>query len=555
MTTFRDLAQLGERLAATKKKLEHSALIGAFLKDLAPDELAPAARLIIGRVLPESDPRIVNLSGSAIDRVLETLAGAPIHWSGSAVDFGEAVEMWFDARGWTPRPPPLELLDVYRTYEEIAGMTGPGSRERKDTRLTDLFARATPLEAKYIAKHLTREMRVGVSEGSLLDALARTTGVPGATIRRANQVAGDVGAVARAAILEGEPGLARLALQVGRPLKPMLAQSAENIAEAFEKMPMPLALEYKLDGARVQIHKHDDTVQLFSRHLSDITASLPEVADQVRRELRAHEAIIEGEVIAIDASGRARPFQILMRRVGRERGVQAMQQEIPVKLYLFDCLYRDGEVLVDRPNTQRWEVLQQIAGGIDLVPRVQAPLLAEGEAFLKQAREAGHEGLMAKQLESPYTPGERGRYWLKIKPVITLDLAIVASDWGYGRRHGWLSNQHLAARDTETGEFLEVGKTFKGLTDEEFKGLTEQLLGLRLRETRGTVWVKPQIVVEVAFNNIQRSPVYRSGMALRHARIVAMRPDKPVEEIETVQTLRELMEREGRGGGTDTERG
>jgi DNA ligase-1 len=233
-----------------------------------------------------------------------------------------------------------------------------------------------------------------------------------------------------------------------------------------------------------------------------------------------------------------------MRRVGRERDIETMQREIPVQLYLFDCLYREGEVLLDRANQERWKELKEIAGAIDLVPRLEAPSLTEGEAFLKQARAVGHEGLMAKQLASPYTPGERGKYWLKIKPVMTLDLVILASDWGYGRRHGWLSNQHLAARDAETGEFLEVGKTFKGLTDAEFKSLTEKLLTLKLRETRGTVWVKPQIVVEVAFNNIQRSPVYKSGVALRHARIVAFRPDKPVEEIETVQTLRELMERE-----------
>jgi DNA ligase 1 len=547
MTAFSDLADLGERLAATKKKLEHSSLIGEFLKKLPPDEIGPAARLIIGRVFPESDERIVNLSGSAVVRVLEMLVGAPMDWSGSAVDFGDAVDKWLSALGWTPRAPPLQLIEVYHAYEQIAETTGAGSRERKDAILLELFARATPQQAKYIAKHLTKEMRVGVSEGSLLDALARTTGLPGATIRRANQVAGDVGAVARAAILEGEPGLARLSLVLGRPIKPMLAQSAKDVTEAFDKMPQPLALEYKLDGARVQIHKQGGTVQLFSRHLSDITPSLPEVADLARRELRAVEAIVEGEVIAIDANGRARPFQVLMRRVGREREVEAKQQEIPVRLYLFDCLYHNGEPLLDRSNLGRWEALKQIAGGIDLVARVESPTRTEGEAFLKQARAAGHEGLMAKQMDSPYTPGERGRSWLKVKPVITLDLVIVASDWGYGRRHGWLSNQHLAARDAETGEFLEVGKTFKGLTDDEFKELTSNLLALRLRETGGTVWVKPQIVVEVAFNNIQRSPSYKSGVALRHARIVAFRPDKPVEESDTVQTLRETMEREEKG--------
>ncbi len=553
MSAFLDLARLGDQLAATKKKLEHSALIGAYLKHLPPDEIAPATRLLIGRVFPESDPRIVNLSGASVGRVLEALIGAPLEWSGSAVDFGDAVERWLNARQWSPHGQPLELMDVYRAYEEIAETTGAGSRQEKDARLAELFSRASAVEAKYIVKHLTKEMRVGVSEGSLLDALARTSGIAGAKIRRANQVAGDVGAVARAALVEGERGLDRLALQLGRPLKPMLAQSAETVADAFEKMAeSPFALEYKLDGARVQIHKRGDSVQLFSRHLSDITASLPEVAELARREISAREAIVEGEVIAIDANGRSRPFQILMRRVGRERDVAAMQKEIPVKLFLFDCLYRTGRVLLERANEARWSELKEIAGAIDLAPRVESPTLAQGEAFLKQARAVGHEGLMAKQLASPYTPGERGKYWLKIKPVMTLDLVIVASDWGYGRRHGWLSNQHLAARDAASGEFFEVGKTFKGLTDAEFKTLTEKLLSLKLRDTRGTVWVKPQIVVEVAFNNIQRSPVYKSRVALRHARILNFRPDKPVEEIETVQTLRELMEREESGASDES---
>ena len=544
MTAFRDLAVLGEQLAATKKKLEHSVLIGAYLTQLPPGEIAPAARLLIGRVFAENDPRIVNLSGSAVTRVLESLAGAPVQWSESAVDFGDAVERWLNSTGWTPRPPPLELLEVYNTYAELAEMTGAGSRERKDARLGELFSRATALESKYLVKHLTQEMRIGVSEGSLLDALARTTGIPGSTIRRANQVAGDVGAIAQAAIAEGASGLARLELALGRPLKPMLAQSAENVADAFEKLAAPLALEYKLDGARVQLHKQGASIRLFSRNLSDITPSLPEVVELAQREIQAQDAIVEGEVIAVDPHGRARPFQILMRRVGREREVEALREAIPVRLFLFDCLYREGRALLDRPNVERWKALQAVAGGIDLVPRVAEPTPAEGEAFLKQARTAGHEGLMAKLLASPYTPGERGKSWLKIKPVLTLDLVIVASDWGYGRRHGWLSNQHLAARDAATGEFLEVGKTFKGLTDEEFRSVTEQLLALKVRETRGTVWVKPQLVVEVAFNNIQRSPVYKSGVALRHARIVALRPDKPVTEIETIQTLRELQAQE-----------
>ncbi|OQY95392.1 MAG: hypothetical protein B6D41_06235 [Chloroflexi bacterium UTCFX4] len=545
MSLFLDLATLGEQLAATKKKLEHSALIGAYLKQVAPDEIAPASRLLIGRIFPESDPRIVNISGAALNRVLEQVVGAEIEWSGSAVDFGDAVAQWLTARKWKPQGEPLQILDVYHAYEEIAQATGSGSRTRKDALLAALFRRASIVEAKYITKQVSGEMRVGVSEGSLLDALARTTGISATTIRRANQLAGDVGAVAFAAITQGEKGLQKLGLQIGHPLKPMLAQSAETVADALEQISPPIAFEYKLDGARVQIHKRGDDVRLFSRHLSDITTSLPEIAAQARREIRAHDAILEGEVIAIDANGRTRPFQILMRRVGRERDVETMQREIPVKLFLFDCLYRDGESLLDAPNTARWNELEKIAGNIPRVPRRVIETVDDGEKFLRDARAQGHEGVMAKNLQSPYTPGERGKQWLKLKPVHTLDLIIVASEWGYGRRHGWLSNQHLAARDEMTGEFLEVGKTFKGLTDQEMKTLTPRLLELKTHQTRGTVYVQPKIVVEVAFNNVQQSPTYKSGVALRHARIVAFRTDKAPTDIETVQTLRALMEREG----------
>jgi DNA ligase-1 len=271
------------------------------------------------------------------------------------------------------------------------------------------------------------------------------------------------------------------------------------------------------------------------------------VVDQVRAQVRAHDAILEGEVIAIGTAGRARPFQILMRRVGREREIEETRAEIPVKLFLFDCLYVDGVNLLDQPNTARWQALERIAGDIPRVSRVIVATAPEGEAFLRAARAAGHEGVMAKQLASPYTPGERGKWWLKLKPVTTLDLVIVASEWGYGRRHGWLSNQHLAARDEITGEFLEVGKTFKGLTDAEFQTLTQQLLERKMRQVRSTVYVQPQVVVAVAFNNIQRSPVYKSGVALRHARIVAFRPDKAPDQADTIQTLRALMEREEQG--------
>ncbi|MCL4488397.1 MAG: ATP-dependent DNA ligase [Chloroflexi bacterium] len=548
MSTFEQLAQVGEALAGTKKKLEHAQLIAGYLQSLPEDEIAIAARLLIGDIFPGGDERTLNLSGAAIARALEQTAGTSAAFDEieSAVDFGDAVEQVLNRRAHSRKGAPLSLSDVYQTYAEIADIAGGGSREQKDARLQDLFARASPLEAKYIVKHLTKEMRVGVNEGTLLDALARTTGIEGETVRRAQQFTGDIGTVARAALVGGRADLARLGPRLGHPLKPMLAQSAKDIAEAFDKLgEPPIALEYKLDGARVQIHKHDEEVKIFSRRLSELTDSLPEVVEAARRELKARNAIVEGEVIALTPQGRPRPFQDLMRRVGRERDVAETQREIPVRLYLFDCLYVDGALLIDEPNAARWARLGSVCGAIDRVERAETSDRAVGEEFLKRAREAGHEGVMAKSLAAPYTPGERGKNWLKVKPVITLDLAIVAADWGYGRRTGWLSNVHLAARDADSGELLEVGKTFKGLTDVEFKSLTERLLALKVRETRGTVWVQPQVVVEVAFNNVQSSPRYKSRVALRFARIVRFREDKSAGEVDTVQTLRGLMQAPG----------
>ncbi|MBI5032455.1 MAG: ATP-dependent DNA ligase [Chloroflexi bacterium] len=543
MSLFYHLTDLGDALAATKKKLVHRALISEYLKTLPPDEIAIAARLLIGRVFPESDPRILNISGSAIDRALEQITGTPLDWNAieRAVDVGDAVEKWLTLRQHQVQGEPLQVLEVYQAYEAIAQDTGAGSQERKDARLRELLARATPRQAKYIVKHVVRDMRVGVGEGTLLDAIAEASKLPSPNIRRANQVTGDVGEVARIALTEGEFGLARLSIQIFVPLKPMLAQTADDVADAFAKMESKFALEYKFDGARVQIHKRGDDVRLYSRQLSDITDSLPEIVDQVRREIHAREAIIEGEVIALASDGKPLAFQEVMRRFGREREIEAMQRGVPVRLYLFDVLLSDGAIFLERPNAERWEKLQTIRGDIDAVERVVPNDVAEGERFLKQARSAGHEGLMAKNLASPYMPGERGKHWLKIKPVITLDLAIVGAEWGYGRRTGWLSNVHLAARDETTGKLVEVGRTFKGLTDAEFKSLTEKLLADKISETRGTVWVKPSIVVEVAFNNVQRSPRYPGGVALRLAHIINFRPDKSVGEIETIQRLQELM--------------
>jgi DNA ligase-1 len=335
----------------------------------------------------------------------------------------------------------------------------------------------------------------------------------------------------------------------------MLAQPAQDLAEAFEYHKGEVALEYKLDGARVQIHKDGSTVKIFTRNLSQVTSSLPEIVDEVRSHTEGEQAILEGEVIAVDGQGRPLPFQHLMRRFRRVHNVEEMAQQIPVQLFLFDVLFRDGEALVDRPYDERWRILRQINGAMIAAARSIPLDLAEGEDFAQQAYRGGHEGVMVKHLLSPYRPGVRGKSWLKVKHTLSLDLVIVAADWGYGRRHGWLSNYHLAVRDEETDVFLEVGKTFKGLTDEEFERMTQTLLALETHRTGGTVYAEPRVVVEVLFNEIQASPQYESGLALRFARISRLREDKRPRDVDTLQTLRTLFDeqfaRKGRPQGTE----
>jgi len=514
-------------------------------------------RLLIGQVFPECDGRALNLSWRAVSDVVRGLANPTeeqrTQISAQAEDTGQGIKLVLEmARPEPQQGPPLTLLEVYHTFEQIAEVEGRGSRARKGALLRGLLLRASPVEAKHIAKAVIGEMRHGVSEGIMLQAIAQAAGVKATLVRRANMLWGDLGEVAQVALTSGEEGLGSATLKLFRPLKPMVAQTADELSEAFQRYEGHVALEYKLDGARVQIHKQGQQVKIYSRRLSDVTASLPEVVERVRQGLAAEEAVVEGEVVGVDGVGRPLPFQHLMRRFRRVHNVAALAQEIPVQLHLFDLLYVDEESLIDVPNRERWERLERVAAGLLLVPRIEPKTVEEGEAFAEAAHRAGHEGAMAKDLRSGYTPGVRGRSWLKLKHIMTLDCAIVAAEWGYGRRHGWLSNYHLAVRDDRRGDFHAVGKTFKGLTDEEFREMTERLLELEVRRTRGTVYVQPRVVVEVLFNEVQESSRYPSGFALRFARIHRIRDDKSPQEADTLQTLRVLYEEQSRYKGRVT---
>ena len=552
-TLFQNLAELCEQLESTKKRKTMVEWVASFIQQLQPEEVQPATSMLMGRAFPIWDQRVLEISWPTISTIIRRITNADeesfSRAFGKTGDAGDATETLYE-EGKTRRQVTLfqrqlTILEVNQAFEAIAATTGPGSREKKERLLEALLSSATPLEAKYIVRILTRDMRTGFHEGLMELAVAQTFKVPLPNIQTANMLTGDIGEVATLLKSRGKEGLTGLGFRVFRPVRPMMAQMAETVAEALEEHNKETALEYKLDGARVQVHKSGSKVKIFSRRLTDVTESLPEIVEQVKSEVKAVEAVLEGEVIAVGRNGNPLPFQHLMRRFRRIRRIELTAEEIPVQLHLFDALYIDGKSLIRESYTQRRERLVEVAGSIPLTRQIIAKSVEEAEKFLQDALEGGHEGVMAKRLDSPYTPGVRGKRWFKIKSVLDpLDLVIVAAEYGYGRRHGWLSDYYLAARDAESGELLTVGKTFKGLTDAEITRMTQLLKQLTIRKEGHRVNVEPRIMVEVAYNEIQKSPKYRGGMALRFARITRIRDDKNPEEADTIQRVREIYERQ-----------
>jgi len=519
-TFFKELAELCEKLTATRKRNEKTGLVSGFLKGLRREEVSAAVPLILGWIFPEVEKKTLTVGFSTLSRV--TRGG----------------------RQTTLSTNPLTILRVYEYFNEMAEVSGSGSRQRKLSLLESLLGQASSLEEKWILKNIFGEMQHGVNEGLMVEAVAKAADVDVEHVRRANMLMGNLGEVAVTALTQGGKGLDEVGIKLFTPVKPMLADMSYDLGEVLAEHGGRTAFEHKFDGARVQIHKQGLDVRVFSRRLSDVTNSLPEVVELTQGKLKVDEAIVEGEVIAVGRDLKPLPFQDLMRRFKRVHAVHEMVDEIPLKLYLFDILYLNGRQLIDEPYEERWKLLNQLCESRYLARRIVTSSASEAQAFLKEALAEGHEGLMAKALDSLYTPGKRGKKWFKIKPADRLDLVIVAADWGYGRRTGWLSNYHLAAVNPQEHGFDLVGKTFKGLTDEEFKEMTRRLLSLKVSETAHTVHVKPEVVVEVAYNEIQQSPHYRSGFALRFARITRVRDDKSPSEADTIDRIRFLYERQ-----------
>lgn len=552
-TSFKAIADLGEKLESTTKRLLMVDAVSGFLRLLEPDEIEPVILMILGRAFPRWDPRTLDVSWSTLSEIIRRITSVDWKVFGKVFsktgDIGTATRMVFENSRVNKQTAlfekPLTIGQVQQSFVRIAETSGAGSKERKERLIEALLSQASPLEAKYLVKIFTGEMRTGFYEGLMEQAVSKAFDVPVKTVQEASMITGDVGAVASILRSQGKDGLKKVGFRIFKPVNLMLAQVADDLDVALREHGGKSALEYKYDGARVQVHKAGDKVRIFSRRLTDVTESLPEIVEAAEKNVKGEEVILEGEVVAVDSRGFPIAFQHLMRRFRRVHGIADVAERIPLRLYLFDVLYLEGENLISKPYVQRRERLVEIAGEIPLTSQLITDDVGEAERFLKAAMDAGHEGLMAKKLDSPYTPGIRGKRWLKIKPVLEpLDLVIVAAEWGYGRRHDWLSDYYLAARDLETGEFQTVGKTFKGLTDSEMVEMTRRLRELTVRVEPRRVVVIPQIVVEVAYNEVQRSSTYDCQMALRFARIIRVRDDKAPEEADSIQRIREIYERQ-----------
>jgi DNA ligase-1 len=505
-----DLVAASSAIAATRSRSAKVATIGDLLRRCEPVEVGLAALWLSG----------------------ETAQGR--------LGIGPAQAKAALASPASPAPR-LKLLELDRRLVELSTVAGGGSKARRTELLGAAFAEATEEEQQFLARLVLGELRQGALTGLLLEGIARAADVPIASVRRAQMLSADLRLVAETALRDGAAGLAGIGLRLLHPIEPMLAQPADDIDDALARIGRPI-LDYKLDGARVQVHRQGDAVRVFSRQGNDVTVAVPEVVAAVAA-LPARELIIDGETLALSNDGRPLPFQTTMRRFGRHSDDPALRARLPLKLFAFDCLHRDGETLIDASTLERHAALADALPPHLIIPRQSGADPDTAAAFLAEALALGHEGIMAKDPAAPYVAGGRGGHWLKVKQTHTLDLVVLAAEWGSGRRRGWLSNLHLGARDDD-GRLLMLGKTFKGLTDAMLTWQTERLLALEVARDGNIVHVRPELVVEIAFNELQRSRQYPAGLALRFARVKRYRPDKPTADADHIDQVRAIFQRQ-----------
>jgi len=511
MTLLAHITATSGRVASTTSRLQKVRELAGCLRGVDPPEVPIAIAYLSG----ETCQGKIGVSYASLQKARETPADVPT----------------------------LKLTDVDHALAAIADIKGKGANDRRTVGLRGLFAQAMAEEQDFLVRLMVGELRQGALEGIMVEAVASAASLPGAEVRRAVAFAGAIAPVAAAA-LSGSP-LDTFSIKLMQPVLPMLAQPAESMQAAIETLGTAL-VEWKLDGARVQVHKANDEVRIYTRNLNDVTSRVPEIVAAVKN-VAAKELILDGEAIALRSDRRPHPFPVTMSRFGSQQEDERRRADLPLSVFFFDCLYADGASLFDHPTRERRLALETM-----LPPHLRTPALVtssaeEAQRFYEDALGAGHEGVMAKALDAPYEAGRRGAGWLKVKRARTLDLVVLAAEWGHGRRKGWLSNLHLGARDPASGEFVMLGKTFKGMTDALLDWQTKEFQKIATGQDQWTVYLRPQMVVEIAFNDLQESWQYPGGLALRFARVKGYRPDKRPDEADTIDTVRQIY-RESVGG-------
>jgi DNA ligase-1 len=509
MSLLADLVATSQRVAAAAGRRNKVRELSSFLETLSAEEIEIAVNYLSGEI-PQGKIGI---------------AYKPLHAAAATEAAADAF---------------LMLSAVDRSLDALAAMRGAGSTVLRAQALKTLFSLATLAEQQFLLRLLVGELRQGALAGLMIEAIAAASHLPAARVRQAAMYSNGLGPVARAALLDGENALAAFRLELFKPASPMLADTAADPAEALKELRGEAAFEWKMDGARIQAHKVADEVRIYTRSLNEVTTAVPEIVEAVR-SIAAHTVVLDGEAIAFDSADRPHPFQITMRRFGRKLNVDAMRTTLPIQAFFFDCLHFQGKSIVDQPTRARFDALAEIVPASMRVPRLVTSSESEAAAFYDAAIDAGHEGLMAKSLEAPYEAGHRGASWFKIKRAYTLDLVVIAAEWGHGRRTGKLSNLHLGALDPATGGYVMLGKTFKGLTDATLEWQTKQLLARETHRDQWTVYVRPELVVEIAFSDLQLSTRYPGGVALRLARVKRYRDDKRVDEADTLESVRRVQ--------------
>ncbi|MCG2782672.1 MAG: ATP-dependent DNA ligase [Candidatus Altiarchaeales archaeon] len=546
---FSELTAVYQKLEEISGRIEMTSIISDFLGSAPDDELPTLILFLQGRAFPPWSDKELGIGGKLMIKAISNISGFPDEKVVDKVrekgDTGLAAEeLLVNKTQTTLFKEKLTLQKVSDNLNKLAGLTGKGAQDKKISYINELLSFASPVESRYLVKIILEELRLGVGRGVVRDAIAGAFEVDAALVDRAYSLTSDLGEVARTAKKEGNAGLEKAEMKTGVPVEVMLAQKVGSIEEALEKF-SPASFEVKYDGARIQIHKEGDRITLFTRRLESVTKQFPEIVEEARENITAKSAIVEGELVAIQDGRHPRPFQDLSRRIKRKYNIDEISQKIPVEINLFDAIYVEGKSKIDAAFKDRREILEKIVSPTEKF-RIADDLITEDvkEAgkFYQKALDLGHEGVMVKNLDAPYQPGSRVGHMYKVKPIMeTLDLVLVGATWGEGRRANWLASYLLAVLDPDSGQLLTIGRMGTGFTDEEFKSMTELLNEQVLEEAGKEVKLRPSVVVEVAYEEIQKSPTYESGYALRFPRLVRIREDKGVDDADTLTRVEEIL--------------